>query len=153
MWQVVLANSTLVDANEKENPDLYYALRGGGPNYGIITRVDLYTVPLHNVWYKLAIYAPSDYRAVLAATARLREFARHDSKLGFFMNANPKGLFIGILYAEWTPVPDAYAPFLNLTPTAILADSTNGTILSLSQAVSGTDSVHNRYLTSLCRSV
>jgi hypothetical protein len=111
---------------------------------GIVVRVDLYTVPLHNVWYKLAIYAPSDYRAVLAATARLREFARHDSKLGFFMNANPAGLFIGIMYAEWTPVPDAYAPFLNLTPTAILADATNGTILSLSQAVSGTDGNHNR---------
>lgn len=32
--QVVLANSKIVNANAKENADLFKALKGGGPNFG-----------------------------------------------------------------------------------------------------------------------
>ena len=32
--QVVLANSKVVHANADENPDLFCALKGGGPNFG-----------------------------------------------------------------------------------------------------------------------
>jgi hypothetical protein len=32
--QVVLADSTIVQANAKENPDLFLALKGGGSNFG-----------------------------------------------------------------------------------------------------------------------
>lgn len=33
-WQVVLADSTIVQANAEENSDLFRALKGGGPNFG-----------------------------------------------------------------------------------------------------------------------
>ena len=33
-FEVVLANSTVVEANAASNPDLFFALKGGGPNYG-----------------------------------------------------------------------------------------------------------------------
>ncbi|KAF0330747.1 FAD binding domain protein [Colletotrichum asianum] len=36
-YQVVLPNSTIVNASETANPDLYFALRGGGNNFGIVT--------------------------------------------------------------------------------------------------------------------
>ncbi|GKT92246.1 FAD binding domain protein [Colletotrichum tofieldiae] len=36
-YEIILANSTLVIASETINPDLYFALRGGGSNFGIIT--------------------------------------------------------------------------------------------------------------------
>ncbi|KAE8160390.1 hypothetical protein BDV40DRAFT_313915 [Aspergillus tamarii] len=36
-YEVVLANGTIVNANETHNHDLYFALRGGGNNFGIVT--------------------------------------------------------------------------------------------------------------------
>ena len=40
-FEVVLASGKIVNANAKENKDLWVALRGGTNNFGIVTRFDL----------------------------------------------------------------------------------------------------------------
>ena len=43
---VVLADGTLVHASEKENADLFWAIRGGGGNFGIVTSFEYRLYPV-----------------------------------------------------------------------------------------------------------
>jgi FAD/FMN-containing dehydrogenase len=38
---VITADGQLVHVNENENPDLFWAIRGGGGNFGVVTQVEL----------------------------------------------------------------------------------------------------------------
>lgn len=56
-YQVVLADGSTVDANKNEHPDLYKALKGGGLNFGIVTRFDVEALPavdlaIGQTWYE-----------------------------------------------------------------------------------------------------
>ncbi|KAJ0144231.1 putative FAD-linked oxidoreductase YgaK [Colletotrichum tanaceti] len=43
--EVVTANGTIVRASTKENPDLFFAMRGAGPGFGIVTEFVMRTHP------------------------------------------------------------------------------------------------------------
>jgi hypothetical protein len=48
--KVVLANSSIANVNQDSAPDLFWALRGGGNNFGIVTRFDLQTYTQGPIW-------------------------------------------------------------------------------------------------------
>lgn len=49
-FEVVLANSTVVTASAQEHGELFTALKGGGNNFGIVTRFDLMAFPASPIW-------------------------------------------------------------------------------------------------------
>ncbi|CAK4034341.1 FAD-binding domain-containing [Lecanosticta acicola] len=49
-YELVTASSEILEVNHASHPDLYFALRGGGNNFGIITRLDLNTIPQNPFW-------------------------------------------------------------------------------------------------------
>ncbi|KAK6950638.1 hypothetical protein Daesc_007162 [Daldinia eschscholtzii] len=49
-YEVVLASGEIVNANAETNKDLWIALRGGGNNFGIVTRFDLSIFKQGQLW-------------------------------------------------------------------------------------------------------
>lgn len=49
-FEVVLANSSIIYVSKRSYPDLYWALKGGSSNFGIVTRYDLKTFPLNDIY-------------------------------------------------------------------------------------------------------
>lgn len=71
---VVTADGKLLRASERENPDLFWALRGGGGNFGIVTRFEFRLHPVGpNVLAGLVVYPIDQARSVLQ---QYRAFAK-----------------------------------------------------------------------------
>ena len=66
--EVVTADGSVVNASEDENEDLFWGIRGGGGNFGIVTRFDLRLHPLGpNVLAGLALWPVDRAPEVLRA--------------------------------------------------------------------------------------
>ncbi|KAI0454666.1 FAD-binding domain-containing protein [Xylaria acuta] len=132
-FEVVLSDSSIVNANGAENPDLYKALKGGGANFGIVTRFDLETYPRIDAQYTVNAYDGSDYVNILRSTARLQEAMENDNKIGFFLNVVSGVMVAGLLYAEHRSAqPKAFEDFFKLQSLiAPVVPTTNGTVLDL----------------------
>ncbi|KAL3953922.1 hypothetical protein ACCO45_011878 [Purpureocillium lilacinum] len=72
-YQVVLADGSIVNANESENPELLQVLRGGSNNFGIVTRIDLRTFEQGKLWGGVL------YHAVDTIDAQLKAFEAFNS--------------------------------------------------------------------------
>lgn len=48
-FEVVLASGEVVNANATDNSDLFQALKGGSSNFGVVTHIDLETIPIETL--------------------------------------------------------------------------------------------------------
>ena len=64
---MVLADGKIVQANAETNPDLFRVLKGGGNNFGIVTRFDMTTFEARNIWDGMHVIAKSETDAVVDA--------------------------------------------------------------------------------------
>jgi len=62
---VVTANGQFLRASDKDNPDLFWALRGGGGNFGVVTSLEYRLHPVTQVLGGLVIYPLDQARDVL----------------------------------------------------------------------------------------
>jgi FAD/FMN-containing dehydrogenase len=48
--EVVLADGNIVNVSETENPDLFWAMRGAGSNFGVVTKFTSKAYPQSDIW-------------------------------------------------------------------------------------------------------
>ncbi|KKA20781.1 FAD dependent oxidoreductase [Rasamsonia emersonii CBS 393.64] len=121
-YEVVLANGTIVNANAKENSDLFAALKGGGNNFGIVTAYTLQTQPLdHKIWGGNYVFTATESTTskILAA---LRDFTEHypDEKAGIIVTTEHTALLnlwiIFLFYDGPSPPPGVFDSFKAIGP-------------------------------------
>ncbi|KAL8408582.1 hypothetical protein RB594_007136 [Gaeumannomyces avenae] len=132
---VVLANSTVVRASATENPDLFWALRGAGSNFGIVASLEFDTFPAPSTVTTFQIALPNwrSEQTVLAGIQALRDFAvnKAPNNLNMRLFGQPtnfvmEGAFYGTL-SELRPVLD---PLVAATG-GTLTSNTGGWLASL----------------------
>ena len=73
-FTLVVANGSIVHANAKENPDLFWALRGGGGNFGVVTEFEVKLHPVSSVLFGAGMCFGEDIPAIVQ---HWRDFMPH----------------------------------------------------------------------------
>lgn len=121
-YQVVLASGVIVSANATSHPDLFHALKGGGNNFGVVTRFDLRAFPQGDFWGGSILYSDS------ASPDLLKSFSTLDKPVGFdeyaalilsFSYVQSSNFFVASANLEYTKPevnPVTFQPFTALQP-------------------------------------
>jgi len=67
--EVVTASGEVVPASAAQNPGLFWAIRGGGGNFGIVTSFDFVAHPTTDVFYGTITFPPSEAATVIQGWA------------------------------------------------------------------------------------
>jgi FAD/FMN-containing dehydrogenase len=105
---IVLADGSVVRASDDENPELFWAVRGAGSNFGIITSFEFEAAELgHDVGWAQLTFQASDSAAFLAGWGAAMEVAPRDVTTSIAMGGTRPGQ---PLYAQLTGVVDSDDP-------------------------------------------
>ncbi|TGJ87291.1 hypothetical protein E0Z10_g1486 [Xylaria hypoxylon] len=140
-FEVVLGDGTLVTASADKNPDLLWALRGGGNNLGIVTRVDLQTFPQSQIWggeVIRPIETTAEQITALAAFCDPDGYDEFAALLVTFAYSSDLDLQVVVNDIEYTkPVvnPPAFQAFKNMTALSSTLRITNMSDLAVEAEV------------------
>lgn len=109
---------------------------------GIVTRYDLYTVPVRNIWYEVIAVGNEQAHAVLDAFATWQNTtASSDTNGTVALILGLQSITLGFLYSEpVTERPAIFSAFDDITPLVTVVPPTDGTVAALSSILAATSS-------------
>lgn len=154
-FALVTANGSIVRANSKENADLFWALRGGGGNFGVVTEFELKLHPLTYVSIAEGLSPEANIRPLLG---RWRDFmaeapldlkwnidlrlAPHSKKVPIELRGRP----VASNSLIWTGDPETGRPYFERALAMCNPDSVSSRIMSFIdlQTMADSDFPHGR---------
>jgi hypothetical protein len=138
-FTLVTADSSVVRANASENPDLFWALRGGGGNFGVVTEFELKLHPLTAVVLAEGLSAEADIRSLLEYWRDFMAEAPLDLKWNVNLCMAPhtnkvpiklRGRPVASNSLIWTGDPEAGRSYLERALSMCSPDSVSSRIVS-----------------------
>ena len=154
-FALVTADGSVVRANSKENADLFWALRGGGGNFGVVTEFELKLHPLTSVTIAEGLSPEADIRSLLRhwrdfmAEAPLDlkwnidlRLASHSKKVPTELRGRP----VASNSLIWTGDAESGRPYFERALTMCSPDSVSSKIVSFIdlQTMADSDFPHGR---------
>jgi FAD/FMN-containing dehydrogenase len=116
--EVVLADGRTVVASRDDEEELFWALRGGGGNFGVVTAMHHRLHRLPSVLTGLLVYPFSEAKAVLRRCADIAASSPEDPTVEFGCVGGSDGKPVVIVHPTWCGLPAdseaRVAPFLKL---------------------------------------
>ncbi len=152
---LVTADSSIVRANAKENSDLFWALRGGGGNFGVVTEFEVRLHPLSSVVLAEGLVAGASIRPLLELWRDFMAEAPHDLKWNINLRLAPdlatvpvelRGRPVASSSLVWTGVPEAGRKYLEHALSLCNPDSVISKVVSFTnlQTMADLDFPHGR---------
>ncbi|KAF2821805.1 FAD binding domain-containing protein [Ophiobolus disseminans] len=120
-FDVITASGTVITASPTDHNDLYWALRGGGNNFGVVVSFNLLTKPLPSdlIWGGTRVFTEDVFPKVVQAFTDLTFNSAQDPKAGSWLVFAEVETKIAVTEL-WYGAPDGskshlIAPFYNIT--------------------------------------
>ena len=154
-FTLVTADSSVVRANSRENPDLFWALRGGGGNFGVVTEFEVQLHPLTSVVLAEGLSPESGIRELLECWRDFMAEAPIDLKWNIDLRLAPqtkkvpgelRGRPVASSSLIWTGDPETGRPYLERALALCNPDSVSSKIVSFMnlQTMADSDFPHGR---------
>jgi FAD/FMN-containing dehydrogenase len=105
--EVVLLDGSIVTCDAEREADLFWALRGGGGNFGVVTSMSLRLHALNSVLAGTIVFPCADGRAALAHYAGLMLRAPDELFGGAALTTGPGGQPVIVISLVWSGEPAA----------------------------------------------
>ena len=154
-FTLVTADGSLVRANAKENADLFWALRGGGGNFGVVTEFEVKLHPLTAVVLAEGLCHEASMRRLVAFWRDFMTGAPLDLKWNVNLRRAPntdnvprelRGKPVASSSLVWTGSADEGRPYLDRALTLCCKDSKSSTVVPFFhlQTMADSDFPHGR---------
>lgn len=154
-FSLVTADGSIVRANAKENPDLFWALRGGGGNFGVVTEFKVKLHPLTSVVLAEGLTGETGIRPLLELWRDFMADAPLDLKWNINLRlaahthnvpARLRGRPVASSSLAWTGDPEAGRPYLERALAMCDVDSVTSKVVSFLnlQTMADSDFPHGR---------
>jgi hypothetical protein len=135
--EVVLADGNIVTASMHKEEDLFWALRGGGGNFGVVTSMQHRTHDLPSVRSGMLLFPFTEAKAVLEGCIAIMAAAPEEMTVQLGLVGGPDGVPLVMVVPTWCGLPEQgeahLAPFPRLG--TLVANTLTATAYGVSLAI------------------